>query len=82
MGFPTWAKWKLEENWPSSLSEAIMKIEGFSDVARKPKKREALTILRLRVQTQGKFCEEGGSFQSEPTQGKCWGETQGNMFQL
>jgi hypothetical protein len=29
MGFPTWAKWKLEENWPSSLSEAIMKVEGF-----------------------------------------------------
>jgi hypothetical protein len=32
MGFPTWAKHKLEENWLSSLSEAIMKVEGFSDV--------------------------------------------------
>jgi hypothetical protein len=32
MGLPTWAKQKLEENWPSSLSEAIMKVEGFSDV--------------------------------------------------
>jgi len=32
MGLPTWAKRKLEENWPSSLSEAIMKVEGFSDV--------------------------------------------------
>ncbi len=32
MGFPTWAQRKLEENWPSSLSEAIMKVEGFSDV--------------------------------------------------
>jgi hypothetical protein len=34
MGFPTWAKRKLEENWPSSLSEAIMKVEGFSNVGR------------------------------------------------
>jgi hypothetical protein len=32
MGFPTWAKRKLEENWPSSLFEAITKVEGFSDV--------------------------------------------------
>jgi hypothetical protein len=34
MGFPTWAKQKLEENSPSFLSEAIMKMEGFSDVGR------------------------------------------------
>jgi hypothetical protein len=34
MGFPTWAKRKLEENWPTSLSKAIMKVEGFSDVGR------------------------------------------------
>ncbi len=34
MGFPTWAKHKLEENWPASLTEAIMKVEGFSDVGR------------------------------------------------
>jgi hypothetical protein len=32
MGFPTWAKRKLEENWPSSLFETIMKVEGFSHV--------------------------------------------------
>jgi hypothetical protein len=32
MGLPTWAKQKLEENWPSSLFEAIMKVEGFLDV--------------------------------------------------
>ncbi len=32
MGLPTWAKLKLKENWPSSLSEAIMKVEGFSNV--------------------------------------------------
>jgi hypothetical protein len=34
MGFSTWAKRKLEENWPSSLSETITKVEGFSDVGR------------------------------------------------
>jgi len=34
MGLPTWAKCKLEENWPASLTEAIMKVEGFSDVGR------------------------------------------------
>ncbi len=32
MGLPTWAKCKRQENWPSSLSEAIMKVEGLSDV--------------------------------------------------
>jgi hypothetical protein len=32
MGLLTWAKRKLEENWPASLSEAIMKVENFSDV--------------------------------------------------
>jgi hypothetical protein len=32
MGLLTWAKRKLEENWPTSLFEAIMKVEGFSDV--------------------------------------------------
>jgi len=31
MGLLTWAKCKLEENWPS-LSKAIMKVEGFSNV--------------------------------------------------
>jgi len=34
MGLPTWAKRKLEENWPASLTKAIMKVEGFSDVER------------------------------------------------
>ncbi len=33
-GLPIWAKQKLEENWPSSLAEAIMKVEAFSDVGR------------------------------------------------
>ncbi len=32
MGLPTWAKRKLEKNWPASLTEAIMKVEGFLDV--------------------------------------------------
>jgi hypothetical protein len=32
MGLPTWAKRKFEENWLASLSKAIMKVEGFSDV--------------------------------------------------
>jgi hypothetical protein len=39
MGFPTWAKCKLEENWPASLFEAIMKMEGFSDVGQGEKSR-------------------------------------------
>jgi hypothetical protein len=31
-GALTWAKRKLEVNWLASLSENIMKVEGFSDV--------------------------------------------------
>ncbi len=34
IGFLTWVKCKLEENWPASLTKAIMKVEGFSDVGR------------------------------------------------
>jgi len=34
MGLPTWAKCKVKENWPFSLSEGIMKVEGFSNVGR------------------------------------------------
>jgi len=34
MGFPTWAKRKLEESWLTSLFKAIMKMEGFLDVGR------------------------------------------------
>ncbi len=37
MGLPTWAKRKLEESWPASLSEAITKVENFSDVGRNDK---------------------------------------------
>jgi len=32
MGLPTLAKRKLEESWPASFSEAITKVENFSDV--------------------------------------------------
>jgi hypothetical protein len=31
MGLLTWAKRKLEESWPASYSEAITKVENFSD---------------------------------------------------
>jgi hypothetical protein len=34
MGLLTWAKHKLEENWPASLFEAIMKMKSFLDVGR------------------------------------------------
>jgi hypothetical protein len=37
MGLPTWAKRKLEESWPASLSEAITKVENFSDVGQSDK---------------------------------------------
>jgi hypothetical protein len=37
IGLPTWAKRKLEENWPASLSEAITKVENFSNVGRSDK---------------------------------------------
>jgi hypothetical protein len=32
MGLLTWAKHKLEKNWLASLFDAIMKVEGFSNV--------------------------------------------------
>jgi hypothetical protein len=32
MGLLTWAKHKIKENWPVSLSNAIMKEEDFLDV--------------------------------------------------
>ncbi len=37
MGLPTWAKQKLEESWHASLSEAITKVENFSDVGHSDK---------------------------------------------
>jgi hypothetical protein len=37
MGLSTWAKHKLEENWPASLFGAITKVEGFLDVGQSEK---------------------------------------------
>jgi hypothetical protein len=37
MGLPTWTKRKLEESWHASLSEAITKVENFSDVGQSDK---------------------------------------------
>jgi hypothetical protein len=37
MGLPTWAKRKLEESSPTSLSESITKVQNFSDVGRSDK---------------------------------------------
>jgi hypothetical protein len=37
MGLPTWAKRKLEESWPASLSKAITKVENFSNVGQSDK---------------------------------------------
>jgi hypothetical protein len=37
MGLPIWAKRKLEESWPASLSKAITKVENFLDVGRSDK---------------------------------------------
>jgi hypothetical protein len=39
MGLPTWAKCKLEKNWPTSLLKTIMKVEGFLDVGQGEKFR-------------------------------------------
>jgi hypothetical protein len=39
MGLPIWVKRKLEENWHASLTKAIMKVEGFSDVGHGEKSR-------------------------------------------
>jgi hypothetical protein len=50
--------------------------------ARKPNKGKAQTILKLGVQAQGKFCEQRGSLQREPTQGSVFQLQQnGALFQ-
>jgi hypothetical protein len=60
MGVPTWAKRKLEENWPSSLSEAIMKVEGFSDVGQSEKSgfKKDNKFLHNRPRHDGKWNRE------------------------
>ncbi len=68
MGLPTWAKRKLEENWPSSLSEAIMKVEGFSDVGKGEKSRfkKDNKLLHKKPHHEGKWNRR----QESPRKGK------------
>jgi hypothetical protein len=63
MGLPTWAKRKLEENWPSSLSKAITKVEGFLDVGRGEKSR---------------FKKDNKSFHKKPRHDGEWNRGQGS----
>jgi hypothetical protein len=53
VGLPTWAKRKLEENWPASLSKAIIKVEGFSNVGRGEK---------FGFKPKGNFVKKGAPF--------------------
>jgi len=55
MGLPTWAKCKFEENWHASSSEAIMKMEGFSDVGQ----GEKLGFKKDNKFLHKKACHEG-----------------------
>jgi hypothetical protein len=67
MGLPVWAKRKFEENWPASLSEAIMKVEGFSDVGRGEK-----SAFKKDKFSHKKPCHEGewNRGQGSPTKDK------------
>jgi len=55
MGFPTWVKCKLKENWPTSLSKAITKVEGFLDV----RWGEKFRFKKDNKFTHKKACHEG-----------------------
>jgi hypothetical protein len=57
MGFPTWAKRNLEENWHASLSKAIMKVESFSDVGRgeKSKFKKDNKFLHKKLRHEGEW---------------------------
>jgi hypothetical protein len=61
MGLPTWAKRKLEENWPTSLTQVIMKVEGFSDVERGEKSG---------FKRDGKFSHKKACHESEWNRGQ------------
>jgi hypothetical protein len=54
MGLSTWANRKFEENWPASLFEAIMKVEGFSDVGQGKKSQ----FLKKNKFLHKKACQE------------------------
>jgi hypothetical protein len=57
MGLLTWAKCKLEENWPTSLSKAITKVEGLLDVGQSEKFRvkKKNKFLRKKTRHEGEY---------------------------
>jgi len=61
MGLLTWAKYKLEENWPTSLSKAITKVEGLLDVGQSEK---------FRVKKKNKFPHKKNAMKGNITMGK------------
>ncbi len=63
MGLLTGAKRKLEENWPSSLFEAITKVEGFSDVgwSKKSEFRKDNKFLHKKPKHEGEWNRGQGS---------------------
>jgi hypothetical protein len=75
MGLLTWAKRKIKDNWPVSLSDAIMKKEGFLDVGwgKSPgSKRITSTLTRRHAMkgngTEGKTPQKG----KNPNNSKAW----------
>ncbi len=71
MGLSTWAKRKLEENWPSSLSKVITKVEGFSDVGQSEKFRfkKDNKFLHKKPKHDGKWnCGQGSPTKDKPKQ--------------
>jgi len=63
MGLPTWVKCKLEENWPSSLFETIMKMEGFLNVRRDEKSgfKKDNKFLHKKPRHEGEWNRRQGS---------------------
>jgi len=63
MGLPTWAKQKLEESWSASLSEAITKMENFSDVGRNDKSgfKKDNKFLHKKPRHEGEWNQGQGS---------------------
>jgi hypothetical protein len=55
MGLPTWGKRKLEENWPTSLSETITKVEGLLEVGQSKKSE----VKKENKFSHKKACREG-----------------------
>jgi hypothetical protein len=63
MGLPTWAKQKLEESCPASLSEAITKVENFSDVGQSDKSgfKKDNKFLHKKPRHEGEWSRGQGS---------------------